>query len=201
MSGLDGAVAGWPLVLRSGPVVLRPLRLRDRRAWRELRETNVDWLRPWESTAPGGGQPLGFGQLVRGNNRLARMGQAFNLAIEVDGRLAGQVSLSCIVWGSLRSGAIGYWIDSGRAGRGIVPVSVALLTDHAVAAMAIHRIEINIRPENAASLRVVQKLGFRDEGVRLRYLHIDGAWRDHRTFALTAEELPAGGLITRVGLR
>ena len=50
--------------------------------------------------------------------------------------------------------------------------------------------EINIRPENAASLRVVEKLGFRDEGLRVRYLHIDGAWRDHRTFALTSEDLP-----------
>ncbi len=51
---------------------------------------------------------------------------------------------------------------------------------------------MNIRPENTASLRVVEKLGFRDEGLRLRYLHIDGAWRDHRTFALTRDEVPDG---------
>ena len=52
-----------------------------------------------------------------------------------------------------------------------------------------HRVEVNIRPENVASLRVVEHLRFRDEGVRERYLHINGGWRDHRTFALTADEL------------
>ena len=58
--------------------------------------------------------------------------------------------------------------------------------------MGLHRLEINVRPENTASLRVVDKLGFRDEGVRRRFLHIAGDWRDHRTFALTAEEVPDG---------
>jgi ribosomal-protein-alanine N-acetyltransferase len=56
--------------------------------------------------------------------------------------------------------------------------------------------EINIRPENGPSLRVVEKLGFRDEGLRPRYLHINGDWADHRSFALTAEEVP-GGLLNR----
>ena len=58
--------------------------------------------------------------------------------------------------------------------------------------MRLHRIEIAIRPENAASLRVVEKLGFRPEGVRPRYLHIDGDWRDHLVFALNAEEAGEG---------
>jgi ribosomal-protein-alanine N-acetyltransferase len=60
-----------------------------------------------------------------------------------------------------------------------------------------HRIEINIRPENAPSLRVVEKLGFRNEGLRPRLLHIDGDWRDHQCFALNAEEVP-GGLLARL---
>ncbi|GMA86300.1 hypothetical protein GCM10025868_15500 [Angustibacter aerolatus] len=93
-----------------------------------------------------------------------------------------------IGWGSLRSGHIGYWIGHEFAGRGITPLAVALATDHCLRVVGLHRVEINIRPENAPSLRVVEKLGFRDEGLRERYLHIDGAWRDHRTFALTAEE-------------
>ena len=77
-----------------------------------------------------------------------------------------------------------------------MPTAVALVTDHCFGAVGLHRIEINIRPENTASLRVVEKLGFRDEGLRRAFLHIDGAWRDHRAFALTAEELP-GGLVGR----
>ena len=63
---------------------------------------------------------------------------------------------------------------------------------------AMHRLEINIRPENAASLAVVRKLGLREEGVLVRYLHIAGAWRDHRAFAVTQEELEPEGLLGRL---
>ena len=75
---------------------------------------------------------------------------------------------------------------------------MALATDYCLLTMGLHRVEVNIRPENAASLRVVAKLGLRDEGLRQHYLHIDGAWRDHRTFAVTREELGPGGLLARL---
>jgi ribosomal-protein-alanine N-acetyltransferase len=75
-----------------------------------------------------------------------------------------------------------------------MPEACALVIDHCFQTLALHRLEINIRPENAPSLRVVQKLGFRDEGVRKGFLHIDGAWRDHRTFALNREELTSSML-------
>jgi len=58
----------------------------------------------------------------------------------------------------------------------------------------LHRVELNIRPENTRSRRVAEKLGFRDEGLRLRYLHIDRGWRDHLCYALTVEEVPRGVL-------
>ena len=90
------------------------------------------------------------------------------------------------------SATAGYWIDERVAGRGIVPTAVALATDYCFSGLGLHRMEINIRPENAASLRVVEKLGFRDEGIRERYMHIDGKWCDHRTFALVAEDVPFG---------
>ncbi len=187
----------WPLRIELDDVVLRPLRLRDARAWRRLRSDNAAWLAPWEATSPDPDTPLrGFASMVRQGHRSAREGTALPLAIEVDGRLAGVVSLSGVVWGSLRGGSIGYWIDRSVAGRGIVPTAVAALTDHCFDVVGLHRVEINIRPENTASLRVVAKLGFRDEGLRRSYLHIDGGWRDHRTFALTAGEVP-GGLLAR----
>ena len=62
--------------------------------------------------------------------------------------------------------------------------------------LKLHRIEANIRPENHASRRVVEKLGFREEGMRRRHLHIDGAWRDHLCYAVTIEDAP-GGLLPR----
>jgi ribosomal-protein-alanine N-acetyltransferase len=107
-------------------------------------------------------------------------------------RLVGQLTVSSITWGSLRSANIGYWVDEACAGRGITPTAVALAVDHCFGPAALHRVEVCIRPENTASLRVVHKLGFRAEGLRRAYLHIDGAWRDHEAFALTAEDVPEG---------
>lgn len=183
----------WPVELRDGDVRLRPLRYRDGRVWRALREDNTDWLAPWEATSPdSSAPPLTFRQLVRSMNAEARGGRALPFAITYQDEMVGQLSVAGIGWGSLRSAHVGYWIGRHVAGRGITPTAVALAGDHCLFTLGLHRIEVNIRPENAASLRVVAKLGFRDEGLRERYLHIDGAWRDHRTFALTSDEVGAG---------
>ena len=112
--------------------------------------------------------------------------------ITYDDRLVGQVTVGGITWGSLCSAHIGYWVDSRVAGRGVMPTAVALVVDHCFRTVGLHRIEVCIRPENGPSRRVAEKLGFREEGLRPRYLHIDGAWRDHLVFALTAEEVPEG---------
>jgi ribosomal-protein-alanine N-acetyltransferase len=69
-----------------------------------------------------------------------------------------------------------------------------MAVDHCFRAVGLHRLEASIRPENTASRRVVEKLGFREEGVRVRQLHINGAWRDHICYAITAEEVPTGML-------
>ena len=191
-----GWTSAWPATLREGNLVLRPLRRRDARAWREVRTRNSRWLAPWEATQPDALEPVpSFGQMVRAFNRQARAGRMLPFAMCLGGELVGQVTVSGITWGSLRSGHIGYWVDERVAGYGVTPTAVAMATDHCFAA-GLHRVEVNIRPENVASLRVAQKLGFRPEGVRSRYLHIDGAWCDHATFALTAEEVP-GGLLMR----
>ena len=187
----------WPVTLRedtpSGVVVLRPLRRRDGAAWMRLRSENAAWLEPWEATSPvtRPGSTT-FGEYVRALSAQARAGSTLPFAVELDGELVGQLTVSSITYGSLCSASIGYWISQHTAGRGVIPTSVAMATDYCFVVLGLHRIEINIRPENAPSLRVVSKLGFRDEGVRERYLHIQGGWRDHRTFALTTEEVPEG---------
>ncbi|HEX8971337.1 GNAT family protein [Oryzihumus sp.] len=193
----------WPVTLSATTpaghtVTLGPLRTRQRKEWEALRRDNADWLREWEATAP---EPVtgrvGYRQMVRYFNREAVEGRMLPFAISVDGRLAGQMHLFGITWGSMRSGAAGYWVSRSVAGQGVAPISLALLTDHAFLVLGLHRVEVNIRPDNAASLRVVAKLGFRDEGLRTRYLHINGAWRDHRSFALTTEDLAGGRLLDR----
>lgn len=186
----------WPVDLAEGAVRLRPLRRRDARSWRRVRTANHSWLEPWEASSPEQGPARTYGDMLRDLRRQARDGRALPFAVEHEGNLVGQLTVGGVMWGSLRSAHVGYWVDQRVAGRGIAPTAVALAVDHCLFTVGLHRVEVNIRPENAASLRVVAKLGFRDEGLRRRYLHIGGAWRDHRTFALTLEDVP-GGLLAR----
>jgi ribosomal-protein-alanine N-acetyltransferase len=165
----------------------------------DLRARNAEWLAPWEASnpQPGGGLPT-FRQMVRSLTQQAREGSALPFVITLADphrrrpAIVGQLTVSSIVWGSALMATLGYWVDRDHAGRGIAPTAVALATDHCFFALGLHRMEINIRPENRPSLRVVEKLGFRYEGLRPRYLHIAGAWADHESFALTAEEVPEG---------
>ena len=188
---------GWPTTLTEGAVSLRPLRQRDAREWRAVRARNAEWLRPWEATSPEPAvdAPPTDSAMVRRLKAEAREGRTMPFVIAFGDVLVGQLTVGGIAWGSLRSAHIGYWVDQRVAGRGIMPTAVAMATDHCFD-VGLHRIEINIRPENLASRRVVEKLGFRPEGMRPRYLHIDGDWRDHLSFALTADEVP-GGLVAR----
>jgi ribosomal-protein-alanine N-acetyltransferase len=138
--------------------------------------------------------------MVRRLNRETKEHRMLPLAITYDDRFVGQLTVGGITWGSQRGAHMGYWVDRRFAGRGIMPAAVAMATDHAFNELGLHRIEINIRPENLPSRRVVEKLGFREEGMRVRYLHIAGDWRDHLCYALTAEEVPLGLLVRWHGL-
>lgn len=198
-------MTAWPVALREGAVWLRPIRARDQKQWDQVRARNRDWLAEWEATLPPGGRPgpASFRDFVRMMTRQARRGEALPWLVwvdpnaEGDWRVAGQLTVSPIHYGSANSATLGYWIDQDFAGRGIIPTAVALATDFCFAELGLHRIEIAIRPENDKSLRVVEKLGFRHEGRRRAFLHINGAWRDHEIFAMLAEEAPAGGLVAR----
>ncbi|MFC6703821.1 GNAT family N-acetyltransferase [Flexivirga alba] len=193
----------WPTAVagdwRGSRVLLRPLRVRaDKREFLALRSANSAWTRPWDSTAPGAGAvSMNFGQLIRFQDREAHEGRLLPFAVEVDGALVGQMHLFGISRGALLSAAAGYWIGEQYAGRSITPYALAMLIDHAFSDAGLHRVEVNIRPDNDASLRVVEKLGLREEGMRKRYLHINGSWHDHLTFAVTSEELPTETMVQR----
>jgi ribosomal-protein-alanine N-acetyltransferase len=180
--------------LRDGDISIRPVRLRDARALeRELLE-NRTWLRKWEATNPVGPMSFDVRSSIRHLQSNARAGLGLPFIIEYQGELAGQLNVSSISYGSVSMATIGYWVSERFAGKGLTPTAVALASDHCYFTLGLHRIEICIRPENDPSLRVVEKLGFRYEGLRRRYIHINGDWRDHFCFALTVEELPTGVL-------
>ena len=200
----DGLVAyarGWPTTLTEpsllgSEVSLRPLANRDAKPWREARVRNAEWLRPWEPTNPE--TPLyqtnlgPYITMVRTMRREARRGLTLPWVMLVDGKFAGQLTVGNIIWGSARTASVGYWIDQDFAGLGVTPTALAMAMDHCFSVVGLHRIEATIRPENRASRRVVEKLGFHEEGIRKRSLHVDGAWRDHICYALTSEDMVTG---------
>jgi len=108
--------------------------------------------------------------------------------------IVGQLNVANILHGSVSSCVIGYWIDPSVAGLGITPVAVALVMDYLFKIVGLHRVEIAIRPENKASIRVVEKLGLRLEGVKKNFIHINNDWRDHNIYALTSDEAEDGVL-------
>jgi ribosomal-protein-alanine N-acetyltransferase len=182
----------WPSTLNGEKIQLRPPRLSDRAQWNRVRAENREWLSPWEATLPlvPDGAPASeflnkrpsFYSMVRALNREAHAGRSYSFMIWHDKNLVGQITLGGVIYGALRGGHIGYWIDKNYAGRGFTTEAVKAVTSFAFDGLGLHRIEINIRPENAASIRVAEKAGYRFESDRSEFLHIAGAWRDHKSF-------------------
>ena len=180
--------------LKHGDVSLTLVKRSDVTDLKNLILSNRAWLRPWEATNPYGANSFDIGGMVSALRRQFRRGEGVPLIIRYQGRAVGQLNVSNIVMGSMGNAMVGYWIEPSVAGLGITPTAVALVSDYLFKVLGLHRVEIDIRPENAASLRIVEKLGFRYEGLKERYIHINGAWRDHYVFALTNEEVPQGVL-------
>ena len=166
--------------------------MRDSKPLEKLILGNREWLRPWEATNPGAPNSFDVRSQLRGLLRQLDDQSGMPFVIEVQGIVQGQLNVANIMYGSVSSAVIGYWVSPEIAGRGVAPTSVALVTDYLMNQVGLHRVEIDVRPENTASLRVIEKLGFRYEGVKQRYIHINGDWRDHYIFALTVEEVPEG---------
>lgn len=184
------------LAQHHGPVSVRLIRPRDARMLQDQLLGNRAWLGPWEATSPDGPVTIDMRASIRRLLQQYRDGGGIPYVMEYDGQVVGQLNVWGIARGSLSSATIGYWVSKAFAGRSITPIAVAMVTDACFTQFRLHRMEICIRPENHASLRVVEKLGFRYEGLRRRYIHIDGDWRDHYAFALVREDVP-GGVLAR----
>ena len=177
----------WPIEIKGQDISLRPLRFRDRAQWNRVRAENREWLSPWEATIPLTSDDSykelpSFFEMVKILNHEARNGRSLSFAIWHKTQLIGQITLGGVMYGAMRGGHIGYWIDRNFANRGYTTQAVEILTQYAFQELKLHRLEINLRPENASSRRVAEKAGYIFEGERPRYLHIDGHWRDHITF-------------------
>jgi ribosomal-protein-alanine N-acetyltransferase len=109
------------------------------------------------------------------------------------GSLAGYVNINNIVRGALRSGFLGYAAFRSHSGRGLMTAGLSAVVTDAFTGLGLHRLEANIQPGNAPSLKLVQRLGFRREGFSPRYLFVDGQWRDHERWTVLAEDWALAG--------
>ncbi|QUH00092.1 GNAT family N-acetyltransferase [Saccharopolyspora erythraea] len=198
-----GRHPGWPaklgpLLTGAGAVALRPPKLRDGAAWSRTRLRDRVYLQKWEPTSIGSWQErnstMAWPAQWSALRSLGRRGLALPFTITVQGELAGQLTVGNIVRGALRSGWIGYWVTERLAGGGVATAAVALAVDHCFGPVGLHRLEATVRPENQPSLRVLEKSGFRREGMFERYLDVAGDWRDHYVYGLTMEEVPEGAV-------
>jgi ribosomal-protein-alanine N-acetyltransferase len=177
--------------LKGERVTLRMPTTRDYHEWAALRSESRAFLEPWEPR-------WALDELERSTwrMRIARyhedyeQGTAIALFIyeNASGKLVGGITLGNIRFGVAQTGHIGYWVGERYAGRGFMVDAVKLLVRHAFDTLRLHRIEAACIPDNARSVRVLEKAGFRREGLLRSYLRINGEWHDHYLYALIADD-------------
>jgi [ribosomal protein S5]-alanine N-acetyltransferase len=159
---------------------------RDYRDWAALRRLSAEFLTQWEPTwSEDHLTRRNFTGRVQWAAQVAAKGSALPLFMvrRADGALLGAITLDHIRRGPSQSGTIGYWIGQPHARQGYMREAIAALVHHAFAEMDLSRIEAACLPENAASRGVLERCGFKYEGVAQSYLQINGRWRNHVLYA------------------
>jgi [ribosomal protein S5]-alanine N-acetyltransferase len=175
--------------LKGERVTLRPPAAGDYGEWSRLRDESRGFLEPWEPR-------WNRDELERGAWRLrlrrykeefaSGTGVTFFIFENRTGRLAGGITIGNIRHGVSQSGQIGYWIGERFAGKGYMQEALGLILPFAFDSLRLHRVEAACIPNNHRSIRVLEKAGFRREGLLRSYLKINGIWQDHYLYALIA---------------
>lgn len=113
----------------------------------------------------------------------------YYLTMKGEDEVIGTVCLSSISYGSVKSGTLSYKLDAGCWGKGLATEAVREVVNFAFNILRLHRIEAQVMPRNARSLRVMEKLGFEKEGLAHRCLEVNNKWEDHYTFALLNDKI------------
>lgn len=168
-------------------VAVRPIREDDALPYRDAVLRSLDHIAAWNPA-----RPDGFADILAAQGPVMRTFMVVDLA---DGGLAGKINVANIVRGGFRNATVGYDAYLPYAGTGRMSEGLALVVDRAFApgsrgGLDLHRLEINVQPGNLRSIALAKRLGFRHEGFSPRMILINGAWRDHDRFAMTADEWP-----------
>jgi ribosomal-protein-alanine N-acetyltransferase len=180
-----------PAIMGEG-VTLRAPQNADYSEWAVLREASRDFLTPWEPTWPVDDLTrAAFRRRIRRYSEDQRSDLAYPFFIfrKSDQVLVGGLTLANIRRGCAQAGSLGYWMGAPYARKGYMSAAVAALIPFAFATLRLHRIEAACIPANAASIRLLEKTGFRREGFARQYLCIDGVWQDHLLYARLKDDV------------
>lgn len=158
----------------------------DFRAWTTLRDQSTPFLTPWEPVwAADHLSRKAFTNRIYWANRSTSQGTALPLLLirREDAALLGAITLDNIRRGPSQAGTLGYWIGQAHARQGYMREAILSVVHHAFTVMDLSRVEAACLPENAASRGVLEKCGFKYEGVAQSYLQIAGRWRNHVLYA------------------
>ena len=179
-------------VLRAGPVYLRVPQMADFQGWAELRASSRDFLIPWEPTWPRDDLTKGsFRRRLKRYGRDMRDDLAYPFFLfEIDSdNIIGGLTLSNVRRGVAQSCALGYWIGQPYARNGHMTAAVTAIIPYVFKTLQLHRLEAACLPFNQASVRLLKRSGFNEEGYARRYLRINGKWQDHLLFGLIADDM------------
>ncbi|MFN4244105.1 MAG: GNAT family N-acetyltransferase [Tepidisphaerales bacterium] len=167
--------------------LIRPIAPGDIEPLHALVCANRERLRPWFNWLKDDHQLADTAGFVEHCLRRADNNDGVECVFVVSGRLAGVVGYHPVCWPHRRT-AIGYWIDTGHEGRGLVTRAVAALLDHAFDRWGLHRIEITADVNNRRSRAVPERLGFTFEGVRKDYMYRHGRFHDEAVYVMLAPD-------------
>lgn len=177
--------------LRGARVSLRTLTIDDAAEMLDLRRRNRTFFTPYEPmTTDSDFTPKAIRQSLQQAIDEERDDRAYSFGIcEIDGgALVGRIRLTNVFRGPWQNANLGYYVDEAVNGRGYATEAVRLATSFGFDVAKLHRVQAGVMSDNHRSIRVLEKAGFRREGVALAYLNIHGSWRDHAIFAVTTEE-------------
>jgi ribosomal-protein-alanine N-acetyltransferase len=179
LSDLMPAVAGEGVLLRAP-------QMSDFVEWAALREASRGFLTPWEPTWPADDLTrTSFRRRIKrySEDQRSDLAYAFFVFRKHDDALVGGLTLANIRRGCAQAGSLGYWMGAAYARQGLMTAAVNAVIPFAFGTLRLHRIEAACIPANVASVRLLEKTGFRREGFARQYLCIDGLWQDHLLFA------------------